>query len=44
VRWLDEHLPGGWGVVLDDVAAGVLGAAIMWALDDFGLIASLARL
>lgn len=22
-RWLQDNLPGGWGVVLDDVAAGV---------------------
>lgn len=39
VRWLDEHLPGGWGVVLDDVAAGVLGAAVMLALAHFGALA-----
>jgi phosphatidylglycerophosphatase A len=24
-----EKLPGGWGIVLDDVAAGLLGAAVM---------------
>ena len=36
VRWLDENLPGGVGVVLDDVAAGVMGAAIMVALDRLG--------
>ncbi len=27
-----EKLPGGWGIVLDDVAAGVLGAAVMVGL------------
>ncbi|HXN32382.1 MAG TPA: phosphatidylglycerophosphatase A, partial [Polyangiaceae bacterium] len=27
-----EHLPGGWGIVLDDVAAGALGALIMIGL------------
>lgn len=32
VRWIDEKVPGGAGVVLDDVAAGVLGAAVMSAL------------
>jgi phosphatidylglycerophosphatase A len=26
-----ERLPGGWGVVMDDVAAGLLAAAIAWA-------------
>lgn len=25
IRWLEKHLPGGAGVVLDDVAAGVYG-------------------
>lgn len=44
VRWLDENLPGGWGVVLDDVAAGVMGAALMWALAHFGAFAYLAGL
>jgi phosphatidylglycerophosphatase A len=36
IRWFDEHLPGGWGVVLDDVVAGVIGAAIMVGLDSAG--------
>lgn len=44
IRWLDENLPGGWGVVLDDVAAGVLGMAIMVALDRGGVLAYLAGL
>jgi len=36
IRWFDEHLPGGWGVVLDDVVAGVIGAAILVGLDSAG--------
>jgi len=44
IRWLDEHLPGGWGVVLDDVAAGALGAGVLWLLDHFGALARLAAL
>lgn len=44
VRWLDENLPGGWGVVLDDIAAGVIGMAVMVALDRFGALAWLAGL
>ena len=44
VRWLDEHLPGGWGVVLDDVAAGIMGAVVMWALVHFGALSYLAGL
>ncbi len=27
-----EKLPGGWGIVLDDVAAGLMGAAVMATL------------
>lgn len=23
VRWLQDHLPGGWGIVMDDVMAGI---------------------
>jgi phosphatidylglycerophosphatase A len=44
VRWLDENLPGGWGVVMDDVAAGVLGAGVMLALAHFGVIAWMVQL
>ncbi len=34
-RWCQDHLPGGWGVVMDDVAAGiwanlVIQAALYW--------------
>jgi phosphatidylglycerophosphatase A len=31
IRWL-ERLPRGWGIVLDDVGAGVLGALTLAAL------------
>ncbi|MBS1124262.1 MAG: Phosphatidylglycerophosphatase [Deltaproteobacteria bacterium] len=44
VRWLDENLPGGWGVVLDDVAAGVMGAVVMGLLAHFGAFEALASL
>ena len=27
-----EKLPGGWGIVLDDVAAGFVGASVLWGL------------
>jgi len=43
VRWLDDNLPGGWGVVLDDVAAGVMGAALMAGLAHFGALAWVER-
>jgi phosphatidylglycerophosphatase A len=44
IRWLDENLPGGWGVVLDDSAAGLIGMGLMVALDRFGAFAYLAGL
>lgn len=44
IRWLDQNVPGGFGVVIDDVAAGVLGMVIMLALDRFGALAYLASL
>lgn len=44
IRWLDERLPGGWGVVLDDVGAGVMGAVAMVALSHFGVFDYLGRL
>ena len=28
-----QDLPGGWGVVMDDVLAGLLAALITWPLD-----------
>ena len=44
IRWLDQNLPGGFGVVIDDVAAGVLGCVIMIALEHFGALRALAGL
>ena len=44
IRWLDRNVPGGFGVVIDDVAAGVLGMVIMLALDRFGALGWLAAL
>lgn len=44
IRWLDENLPGGFGVVIDDVAAGVLGMVVMVALDRAGALSYLAGL
>ncbi len=41
VRWLDANLPGGWGVVLDDAAAGVMGAGVMLGLHYIGAFAAL---
>lgn len=38
VRWVDQQVGGGWGVVADDLAAGVYGAAVLWAIDHFQLL------
>jgi phosphatidylglycerophosphatase A len=32
IRWLDRHLKGGLGVMVDDVAAGVFAAVVLLAL------------
>lgn len=44
VRWLDDNLPGGWGVVLDDIAAGVMGAIVMGVATYFGAWEAIAGL
>jgi phosphatidylglycerophosphatase A len=44
IRWLDRNVGGGFGVVIDDVAAGVVGMVIMVALDRFGALAWLSAL
>lgn len=31
-NWLDRNLPGGWGIMLDDLAAGLYAAGALWAL------------
>lgn len=33
-----EALPGGWGIVMDDVAAGVVGTVVMVCLGAVGLL------
>ena len=36
VGWIDRNLPGGWGVMLDDIAAGLMALGVLhlahWAL------------
>ena len=44
VRLIDRTVGGGWGVVADDLAAGVYGALALLALDRLGLVARLAAL
>jgi len=35
IRYIDRSFPGGWGIVFDDVAAGVM-ANLAWRLWDLG--------
>lgn len=33
IRWADRHVPGGFGIMLDDALAGVFGAVALYALN-----------
>ncbi|MGH8270746.1 MAG: phosphatidylglycerophosphatase A family protein [Gammaproteobacteria bacterium] len=35
IRWLDRRLGGGVGIMADDVLAGIIAGAILWALAVF---------
>jgi len=37
VRFLERRLKGAWGVMLDDVAAGIMAGAVVWGLAALGL-------
>ncbi len=37
IRWLDRNVSGGFGVMLDDVAAGLLACLLIWALAFLGV-------
>jgi len=34
IRWIDRKVGGGWGVMLDDVLAGVLAGVLTWLAID----------
>lgn len=38
VRWLDRHVSGGTGVVLDDVATGMYGCALLYGLSHMDFV------
>jgi phosphatidylglycerophosphatase A len=42
VRQIDANVGGGFGVMADDLAAGAIGALVLFALDHFGVVAKLA--
>jgi phosphatidylglycerophosphatase A len=41
VRQIDRHVKGGFGVVADDLAAGVYAALVLWLIARSGLLESL---
>jgi phosphatidylglycerophosphatase A len=43
VRWIDRNLPGGPGVVLDDVAAGLGAGLVLLGLDLAGAVSAVER-
>lgn len=42
IRWVDRTVKGGFGVMADDLAAGVAAALVLAALDHSGVIARLS--
>ncbi len=38
VCWFDRHVPGAWGVMSDDVAAGIMAAAMLLGLGYAGIL------
>lgn len=38
INWLDKHLKGGFGIMFDDIVAGLYAAAALYALVYVGLI------
>lgn len=37
IRWIEKRLNGAWGVVLDDVAAGIYANVVLWVIVIFVL-------
>lgn len=35
VSWLDKNIGGAWGVMLDDLAAGIAAALCLWGIGSF---------
>jgi len=38
ISWLDKHVSGGLGIMVDDIVAGLAAAAVIAALGTLGLI------
>lgn len=38
IGWLDRHVEGGFGVMVDDLVAGIMAAIVIWVLLTFDLL------
>ena len=38
IRWFDRNVHGGWGIMVDDIVAGVLSAILLWLVGYYGFI------
>lgn len=38
VRWIDRHVKGGFGVVADDLGAGVYAGLVLWLLAHYAVV------
>lgn len=35
IRWIDKHVHGGFGIMLDDILAGIFASGILWLLNHY---------
>jgi phosphatidylglycerophosphatase A len=35
IKWVDKHVHGGFGIMLDDVLAGIFAGGILWFVNDY---------
>lgn len=38
IKWADQHAPGGFGIMLDDLLAGIFAAAVVYGVDYANLV------
>ena len=38
IKWLDQHVQGGFGIMIDDVLAGVFAGAVLLLVIEWGWI------
>jgi phosphatidylglycerophosphatase A len=38
IRWIDQKVQGGLGIMLDDVVAGIFAGALLWAAAQYGWV------